>query len=281
MADLVDTAQRASYQLCSTASSKLRRMTRTSGLASENIVSRVALVRSLQDPLPDDVRLDAVVTGGKEIKGVTLLGKRRPATLLVALICRHAKQPVDSDQLRALVTFHWERGVTALARETAGTNVLDWLAKRVVTPASTTNKMGRDEMARAIGRQYGGWPLEVRRMVVNAGRLELGRSLEIARRLAGAAEQKRAGARMSEAIALEFLRDEWKYNRLGLGPDDRQLLDRLRASGADGLAQSALSVDERNALPFLIRLALVEQISTNIRLTPDTQRCGDELWSLR
>ena len=281
MSDLVDAAQRASYQLSLAGSSKLRRMTRISSLTSENIVSRVAIVHSLDEPVNDDYPRDALAGGGKEIKGLTLLGKRRQAGLLVALVCRHAPRPVDADVLRSLIRFHWERGVAMLARDTAGTTVIDWMARRVARVSQLQPQMSRDELAAAIGRQYGRWPLEVRRMIANAGRLELGKSLELAARLAEAVESHYPGARLSESLALKFLRDEWKLSRLGLNDADRHLLAQVHSADPNGLSRSTLGPDQLAALPFLRTLGLVETQDGAVRLTASARDSGDDLWSLR
>lgn len=281
MSDIVDAAQSASYQLSPAASSKLRRMTRTSGLASENIISRVAIIRSLDEPIPEDYLHDAPAGGGKEIKGLTLLGKRRQASLLIALVCRHTQEPIDAETARSLIRYHWERGISILARDTAGTTVIDWVAKQVAEVSGLQPKMSRDDLAAALGRRYSRWPLEVRRMVANAGRLELGRSLELAARLAEAVEDRHPGARMSESLALEFLRDEWSLNRLGLDGADRELLTQLQYSEQRGLPRANLRARQLAALPYLENLGLVESDNDEVRLTQTARDSGKDLWSLR
>ena len=118
-------------------------------------------------------------------------------------------------------------------------------------------------------------------MVANAGRLELGRALAIAQRLSDAATTRHPDGRMSEAIALAFLRDEWGFNRLGLDDRDRGLLERLGEAGGDGVSRTYLDVNEDLALGYLLRLDLVEEEDGKIRLTRSAQQSGRKLWSVR
>lgn len=275
MSDIVDVMQRSSFQLSSPASTKLRRMTRSAGLSSENVISRVAIARSLRDPLPEELPTIPASGAGKEIRGLTLLGRKRPAALLLALIARHSGSSVDADTMRLLIRYHWERGVSILDKETSTTAVMEWVAQQTVGGASTQDSYSRDEIARILGRQYGRWPLEVRRMVANASRLSLNRASELARHLDAEAAETIPGASMSEAVALAIVRDRWQINRIGLDATDRRLLERLDSSEPS----ADLDPAERAALPYLADLGL---ISTDpLQLTEAARQAGSTLWTLR
>jgi Holliday junction DNA helicase RuvB len=106
----------ASYKCSKEAYDILRSLVRLGGFQSDNIISRLAIGRSLlepaEKPLPDPLDSD-----GKEIKGVTLLGKPAVAALLLAMITHHAGIPLAGDDVRRHVRFHWERGLKLLRRD--------------------------------------------------------------------------------------------------------------------------------------------------------------------
>ena len=107
----VQAATEASYKCSKQASELMRTLVRQGGFQSDNIISRLAIGRSLLDPLPK-VLPEPRDSDGKEIKGVTLLGKPGAAALLVAMITGHAGKPLGGDDIRKYVRYHWERGLT-------------------------------------------------------------------------------------------------------------------------------------------------------------------------
>jgi Holliday junction DNA helicase RuvB len=106
----VQSALDASYKSSKDASDQLRQLARRGGFQSDNIISRLAIGRSLLDPLPKRLP-EPRDSDGKEIKGGTLLGKPAAAALLVALVTQHAGKQMEGDEVRKLVRFHWERGL--------------------------------------------------------------------------------------------------------------------------------------------------------------------------
>jgi DNA sulfur modification protein DndE len=89
---------------------------RQGGFQSDNIVSRLAIGRSLLDPLPRTIP-EPSDSDGKEIRGVTLLGKPGAAALLVAMVTQHAGKSLSVEQVRKYVRFHWERGLKLLVSD--------------------------------------------------------------------------------------------------------------------------------------------------------------------
>jgi Holliday junction DNA helicase RuvB len=115
-ANPVQTATESSYKCSKAASDQLRALVRLGGFQSDNIVSRLAIGRSLWDPLPRTIP-EPRDTEGKEIKGVTLLGKPGAAALIVAMVIKHAGKSLEGEQVRKYVRFHWERGLQLLTKD--------------------------------------------------------------------------------------------------------------------------------------------------------------------
>lgn len=106
----VQAALDTSYKCSMDAGDQLRQLVRRGGFQSDNIISRLAIGRSLIEPLPKRLP-EYGDSDGKEIKGGTLLGKPAAASLLVALVTQHAGNALDGDAVRKLLRFHWERGL--------------------------------------------------------------------------------------------------------------------------------------------------------------------------
>lgn len=290
MTDLVDEAQRASFVLSNTTSAKLRKMTRASGLSSDNIVSRIAIVRSLEYPLPVLRSDPGLNSGGKEIKGLTLLGRRRPAALLVAMIAKHAGNVGDVEELKTLIRFHWDRGIQILSEDCPDGDVTHWFARQLsasdgregserATRALVASKpKTRDSIAASVGRRYGRWPLEVRRLAALAGRLNEHEAQAAADRLAERCAELSPNTRVHEALVLQVFK-EWGLNRLGLNDADRRLLQRLAEAEAESLEPEAISLSERSSVEFLTQLKLVSVGPKGIRLSSAAKRLGAELWA--
>lgn len=112
----VQAATESSYKCSRAASEQLRSLARLGGFQSDNIVSRLAIGRSLLEPLPRTIP-EPPDSDGKEIKGVTLLGKPGAAALLVAMVTQHAGKPLVEDHVRKVIRFHWERGLRLLSAD--------------------------------------------------------------------------------------------------------------------------------------------------------------------
>ncbi len=112
----VQAATESSYKCSKAASDQLRTLVRLGGFQSDNIVSRLAIGRSLLEPLPRRLP-DPRDSDGKEIKGVTLLGKPGAAALVVAMVTQHAGKSLVGDTVRKYIRFHWERGLQLLAAD--------------------------------------------------------------------------------------------------------------------------------------------------------------------
>lgn len=285
MTTLVEGALHATYQLSPTGSGRLRRLTAASGLANENVLSRVALATSLADPALISIDVPPVGGKGKEIKGTTLLGRPGPASLLVALIVRHHDREVYAAGLRALIIGHWERGLQALHATAGGGSVVDQVADRLLAGARTpVTDMGRgtatrDSLAASLGREFGRLPVEVRRLLALVGRFDLGRARAAAMRLIDEAGTRgAAGGRVSESQAMRVL-TSWGLNRLGMTASDSDTMDRIHKTG-DGLPVTAA---ERDSVEFLVNLGLVDLMGgrgRGLRATPSTQAIalGPESW---
>ena len=116
LANPVQAATESSYKCSKLASEQLRALARLGGFQSDNIVSRLAIGRSLLEPLPRTIP-EPRDSDGKEIKGVTLLGKPGAAALLVAMVTQHAGRPLAGEQVRKYIRFHWERGLQLLSKD--------------------------------------------------------------------------------------------------------------------------------------------------------------------
>lgn len=95
----------------------LKRLTRLAGFSADNVIARLAIARSLKeasDSWNPELEEDS---SGKQIRGMTLLGRHDIASALLAMIVE-ANGGVDSlDDLRRLVRLHWERGLRLLDAE--------------------------------------------------------------------------------------------------------------------------------------------------------------------
>lgn len=95
----------------------LKRLTRHAGFSADNAVARLAIARSLKeasDSWTPDLEEDS---NGKQIRGMTLLGRHDIATALLAMIVEASGGVESVDELRRLVRLHWERGLRLLDAE--------------------------------------------------------------------------------------------------------------------------------------------------------------------
>ena len=284
---LVESALRATYQLSPTGSGRLRRLTAGSGLGSENILSRVALMLSLSDEAPVTPRAPLAGSKGKEIKGATLLGRPGAAALLVAMVLRDLTDTeVTAPELRELIIGHWERGLDVLNRQTAGGSAVDLLAEQLLgAPDEATRQSGRtgghgastrDRVAAALGREFGTLPIEVRRLLAMVGRFDLGRAREAAQRLIASVQATDGTNRVSESQTMRVLAT-WDLNRLGMTAHDRQALN-LVASQTAGVPSGRLEVEVFNFLRALGLVELEAGESPLVVATPAALALGPEGW---
>lgn len=286
---LLDDALRATYQLSPAGSGRLRRLTAASGLSTENVLSRVAIVRSLQVTEPVTPK-NTPGNKGKEIKGATLLGRPGPASLLITMILKAASVELDLAGLKPLVIGHWERGLDLLHRETGGGSVIDLLATELQTASRGVARVaagparvgghgdtGRESVAAALGREFGVLPIEVRRLLVLVGRFDRSRARDAAVRLLEEVRSSEGTARVSESQALRVV-GGWGLNRLGMTAGDRGLLSELMTSDR---AVFELDIGQLAALEFLQLLGLARTTSDGVlaQASPYARELGAESWT--
>ncbi|MHB1583059.1 MAG: DndE family protein [Acidimicrobiales bacterium] len=278
---VVEPALRATYHLAGADAQRLRRLTRQSSLEAENVLSRLAIVRSItvgpDGPYGD---YEPSKTGRtKEIKGTVLLGRPRQAVLLLALLAKCAeKEFID---YRVEITKHWARGLRLLEDASSDGDVLHALAEQLAAhqpvqqPAAArrVRRSGlgdslRDELAAAVGRRFPRWSTEVCRLVAMAARLDQSQLDAITERLAAQANHEKGGRGLTESAALRILQQQWGVNRLGLTATDRDVLAQLLSGGA---------VDRGDpSLPFLAALGLVTVGRGGPKPSPLGRRLGEE-----
>ncbi len=277
---VVEPALRATYHLAGADAQRLRRLTRQSGLEAENVLSRLAIVRSITAGRRGPHSNCEPSNSGrmKEIKGAVLLGRPRQAALILALLAHsHDEEFVDP---KTAITWHWARGLRLLEDTSANGDVLHSLAEELAdrkpggAPNSRRSRRSglsdsiRDALAAAVGRRFPRWSTEVCRLVAMAARLDANEVDAVAERLAAAAGRREPGAVVSETMALHILQEQWGVNRLGLTAADRAVLSQLLLGE---------EVDDDDvSVPFLVALGLVVTNGAGARLSPMGLRLGEE-----
>ena len=91
-------------------------LTRNAGFSSENIISRLAISRSLQESkdLGEDYVSDP---RGKQIRGKTLLGKKETALTLLTMILVNSSVLLENEEVKQHVRLHWERGLRLIKND--------------------------------------------------------------------------------------------------------------------------------------------------------------------
>jgi hypothetical protein len=278
-AAIVEPALRATYHLAGADATRLRRLTRQSGLEAENVLSRLAIVKSISvsrdGPHGDYQPSQAGRT--KEIKGAVLLGRPPQAALLLALLARaHDGEFVDP---KPAITWHWARGLRLLEDESTGGDVLHHLAVQFAGQGGRRRAPGRaqgsglgggvrDELAAAVGRRFPRWSTEVCRLVAMAARLDAGQLDSVAERLASEAETIDGAGLVKESLALRILQEKFGVNRVGLNSSDRATLARL----LDG---DPVRPDDPS-VPFLVALGLATADEATVHLSATGRRLGKE-----
>ncbi len=91
-------------------------LTRKSGFSSENIISRLAISRSLQEDI-DFKHEYASDPRGKQIRGKTLLGKKETALVLLAMLIISSGENLENEDIKQKIRLHWERGLRLLNQD--------------------------------------------------------------------------------------------------------------------------------------------------------------------
>ena len=91
-------------------------LTRKSGFSSENIISRLAISRSLQEDI-DFKHEYASDPRGKQIRGKTLLGKKETALVLLAMLIVNSGESLENEEIKQKIRLHWERGLRLLKQD--------------------------------------------------------------------------------------------------------------------------------------------------------------------
>jgi DNA sulfur modification protein DndE len=94
----------------------------------------------------------------------------------------------------------------------------------------------RDEVAEILRRQLGQWPLEIRKLIVLAGRFNPGLALAKLQETLDIAKVRGKGGRPSENLLLGIMEADWGMDRLGLTRADYDYLTEIEAvrPGAGG-----------------------------------------------
>jgi DNA sulfur modification protein DndE len=118
----------------------LKRLTRAGGFTADNVISRLAIARSLAER---GSAVDPSVYGeptGKQIRGSTLLGRREVASALVAMVVEREGGARREEDVKRLIRFHWERGLRLMVADLADgdlTSVLVSYAQQAVLAESS------------------------------------------------------------------------------------------------------------------------------------------------
>ena len=91
-------------------------LTRKSGFSSENIISRLAISRSLQEDINFKHEYSADPRG-KQIRGKTLLGKKETALVLLTMLIVKTGEVLENEEIKQQIRLHWERGLRLLKED--------------------------------------------------------------------------------------------------------------------------------------------------------------------
>jgi hypothetical protein len=117
----------------------------------------------------------------------------------------------------------------------------------------------RADIAEILRRETGSWPLEIRRLLAVAGRLNPALALKRAEEYFGIAKRLGAGHGPSESHLLGVMRDHWGVDGLGLLPADYECL------GNPGPSTSTRTAT--GTTDFLERLGLVRRSANELVVT--------------
>ncbi len=124
MSDGTSTLLNAMYVSSSEGDKILTRLTKAAGFTTDNIISRLAIARSLAEgtfnPAAD---WEPARRGGKQIKGYTLLGRHEVAISLLAMTIEASGEVMTAEELRQHIRLRWEHGLRLIDREVRGSDM--------------------------------------------------------------------------------------------------------------------------------------------------------------
>lgn len=146
--------------------------------------------------------------------------------VIVEVSCAHQ---LTEERRKIVLTLHpGSRPFNGTGLRTLGGGIifsspvpLDWPYPEIELDPYT-----RNEIAEILRRQIGGWPLEMRRYLALAGRLNPNLAISKAEEFSNIARSS-ASARPSEGLLLEVMEREWGMDRLGLKAEDYLFLERV------------------------------------------------------
>lgn len=190
-------------------------------------------------------------------QGYSLLRKGESDRLPPAVIIARVTD-FDGPSIRALLEYHPAPNSTVGA--TGGGLIListksDKYGRFFEVPLDSFT---RDEVAEIIRRELGSWPLEFRRYLALAGRLNPAKALDRAKEFF---DSVRASRRPSEGLLIETMEREWKVDRLGLSEEDYEVLSQLE-DGPDNSERQ-----NHGSIAFLAAIGLVEDRQGTFRLS--------------
>lgn len=202
MSIIFQKATQGSYHCSKRGYEILREITKKAGFPSENIVTRLAIGRSLMEK--QDVKTNTGLaefdSDGKELKGITLLNPDI-APVIVAMIIQHYGKPLENpEDIKELIRLHWNRGLFLLQAELDRENGdIDRLLIKYASQSCLTNEtelegeypagddildtqiVGQDEAKRQIRRLLneakGLSPIRLSESIIFTGPASIGKTL--------------------------------------------------------------------------------------------------------
>lgn len=137
----------------------LKRLTRSGGFTADNIVSRLAIARSLREPVKQWDESFEADSDGKQIKGFTLLGRHEIAVSLLAMMSQIHGPLTSPGDLRRLVRLHWERGLRLIDHDLKDGDfenlLIAYAQQATLTETSSQSKAARSPKSVFNGRVIG------------------------------------------------------------------------------------------------------------------------------
>jgi DNA sulfur modification protein DndE len=145
VSDGTSTLLNATYVSSSEADKILTRLTKAAGFTTDNIISRLAIARSLAEgPLTPAADWEPARRGGKQIKGYTLLGRQEVANSLLAMAIEASGESMTVEELRHHIRLRWEHGLRLIDREVRGSDMeavlLSYTEKAVLADSRTPQR---------------------------------------------------------------------------------------------------------------------------------------------
>lgn len=129
MSDALSQLLNAVYTSSAEGQQILHRLTREAGFSADNVISRLAIARSLADGnLPSTAPWEPS-RSGKQIKGFTLLGRQELAAPMVAMVLQSAARRLRVEDLKSEIRLRWEHGLRLIELDSARSSLEDCLLK--------------------------------------------------------------------------------------------------------------------------------------------------------